>query len=220
METAMNDMMLKQNIEDELDWEPSIDGSDIGVGVENGVVTLMGHVNAYAEKAKAESVVKRLKGVRAIAQEIEVRYPSSSKNTDDQIAQRVLSILDWDVNVPSGSIQATVQNGHVTLSGNVDWRYQQDQAHRSVVGLSGVTGVNNTIAIKPAVSVSNVKERIESALVRNAETDSKNIKVAVSNNTVTLTGKVDSWHDREIAENAAWAAPGVTKVKDQLSIDY
>jgi len=216
----MNDMMLKQNIEDELDWEPSIDGSDIGVGVENGVVTLMGHVNAYAEKAKAESVVKRLKGVRAIAQEIEVRYPSSSKNTDDQIAQRVLSILDWDVNVPSGSIQATVQNGHVTLSGNVDWRYQQDQAHRSVVGLSGVTGVNNTIAIKPAVSVSNVKERIESALVRNAETDSKNIKVAVSNNTVTLTGKVDSWHDREIAENAAWAAPGVTKVKDQLSIDY
>lgn len=214
----MNDMDLKQNIEDELDWEPSIDASDIGIGVEKGVVTLMGYVKSYAEKSKAEDVVKRLKGVRAIAQEIEVRYPSSSKNTDDQIAQRAINMLDWDVHVPAGNIKVKVQNGFVTLSGQVDWKYQVAKARRALAGLDGVTGVSNMISIKPTVSVANVKERIESALIRNAETDAKNIKVAVSNNTVTLTGKVDSWHDREIAENAAWAAPGVTKVKDQISI--
>lgn len=214
----MKDIDLKQNVTEELDWEPSIDASDIGVGVEDGVVTLMGFVRSYAEKSKAENVVKRLKGVRAIAQELDVRYPGTVINSDDKIAQRAANILEWDVHVPSGSIQAKVQNGFVTLSGDVDWRYQSSRARKVVEGLDGVKGVSNLIKIKPTVSATNVKERIEKALVRNAETEAKNIKVSVSNNIVTLTGQVDAWHDREIAESAAWAAPGVTEVKDLLRI--
>lgn len=214
----MKDIELKSNIEEELEWEPSIDATDIGVGVENGVVTLMGFVKSYAEKRKAEQVVKGLKGVRAIAQELEVRFANGVKNRDDQIAQRVANVLDWNVNVPDGNLQAKVQNGYVTLTGDVDWRYQFDHARNVVSGLDGVKGVSNLINVKPRITVSNVKERIEKALIRSAETEAKNIKVSVRNDEVTLEGKVDAWHDRDVAERAAWAAPGVRKVHDNLQV--
>lgn len=216
----MGDYELKQSVEEELDWEPSIDATDIGVAVENGVVTLMGHVSSYLQKSTAERVVSRIKGVRAIAQDLEVRYPGASKNTDDQLAQRAANIIDWNSHMPSGAIQSRVQEGYVTLTGEVDWRYQSNQAYDAVKSLDGVRGVTNKIKLKPKISASNVKDRIEKALVRNAETDSDNISVSVTGSTVTLNGKVDTWHDREIAENAAWAAPGVSSVKDNISIVY
>ncbi|WP_300392785.1 BON domain-containing protein [Henriciella sp.] len=214
----MSDKTIRDRILAELDWDPSIEATDIGVAIEDGVVTLTGHVATYAEKMSVESAVKRVKGVRAIAQEVEIRTSLSSKMTDDQIAKRAADVIDWDVTIPRGKVTIKVQNGYVTLSGEVDWQYQRRHAEEAVRTLTGVRGINNTIALKARVSVPDIQKRIESALQRNAALEAKAIKVSVADGRVTLEGEVDDWTEREAVETAVWAAPGVTTVVDHLRI--
>jgi len=215
----MSDKDLRQFIIDELDFEPSVDAANIGVAVENGVVTLSGHVASYAEKMAAEAAVRRVKGVRAIAEEIEVRYPFNKKMADDEIAKRALDVIRWSASVPQDRIQVTVQNGWVTLSGQVDWWYQKNAAADAVRKLSGVSGVINNVTIRPRVQPVDVKRKIEDAFKRRAEIDTQGIRVAVTDGgKITLQGSVHDWQERIAAVDAAWSAPGVVSVDDRLSI--
>jgi osmotically-inducible protein OsmY len=214
----MGNFTLRQSILDELEFEPSIDAAHIGVAVDNGVVTLTGYVGSYAERAAAERVVQRIKGVHGIAQEIEVRYPQNKKTADDQIAKRALKIIAWDTTIPSDNIQVKVQNGWVTLTGDVVWNFQKASAEDAVRKLSGVVGVTNSITVRPRADASNIKHRLEDALKRNAEVEANAIRVTVSGGKVTLEGKVHAWHERDVAQRAAWAAPGVNTVEDRLTI--
>jgi osmotically-inducible protein OsmY len=214
----MSDKTLKHAVEEELDWEPSIDSGHIGVTVEDGVVTLSGHVGTYAEKFTAEKAAKRVKGVRAIAQEIEIRFPNDKKTSDDQIAKRALDIIAWDSTIPKDKVLVKVQNGFVTLSGEVDWFYQRDDAEHAVRKLAGIKGLSNEIRIKPKAYAYDIKERIETALKRNAEFEADSIKVSVLDGRVTLDGKVKAWYERDLAERTAWSAPGVVSVVDHINI--
>jgi osmotically-inducible protein OsmY len=214
----MSDRTLKQAVEDELKWEPSIDAEHIGVTAEDGVVTLTGHVGSYSEKFTAEKAAKRVKGVRAIAQEIEIRFPNDKKTSDDQIAKRALDIIAWDSTIPEDKVQVKVQGGFVTLSGQVDWHYQRADAEYAVRKLAGIKGLSNEILIKPRAQASDVKQLIETALKRNAEWEAGSIKVSVLNGRVTLDGKVKAWYERDLAERTAWSAPGVISVEDHISI--
>jgi osmotically-inducible protein OsmY len=214
----MSDRTLKQAIEDELEWEPSIDAEHIGVAVEDGVVTLTGHVGSYSEKFTAEKAAKRVKGVRAIAQEIEIRFPNDKKTSDDQIAKRALDIIAWDSTIPKDRLQVKVQNGFVTLSGEVDWHYHRADAEYAVRKLAGIKGLSNEIVVKPRVQAADVKQRIENALKRNADLEAGSIKVSVLNGRVTLDGKVKAWYERDLAERTAWSAPGVISVEDHINI--
>ena len=215
----MDDKILRQLIVDELDFEPRIDAAHIGVAVDQGVVTLTGHVSNYAEKIAAEDAVKRVKGVKAIAEEIEIRFPSSVPGTsDDEIAKRAVAMLGWSISVPKDRIQVKVQQGWITLSGEVDWYYQKEAAAETVRKLSGVRGVNNLVTIKSRVLPSDVRQRIEQALKRNAEVEASRISVSVADGKVVLEGKVKAWHERQIAEQAAWAVPGVRRVEDKLRV--
>jgi osmotically-inducible protein OsmY len=213
----MSALQLRQDVVDELEYEPSIDAANIGVAVDEGVVTLTGHVASYAEKQAALAAVRRVKGVRAIADEIEVRYASDKKVSDDEIAKRAIDILAWDTMIPSDSIQVIVRDGWVTLSGNVDWRYQKKHAEEDVRKLSGLHGVINAIEIKPSVQADDIKRKIEEALKRHAEIEADAIRVTVhERNKVILEGKVGSWDERHAVENAAWSAPGVKSVEDRM----
>ena len=173
----MNDKILRTAVEDELSWEPSIDAEHIGVTAEGGVITLTGHVTNYAQKLAAEQAAKRVKGVRAIAQEIEIRFPNEKKTSDDQIAKRALDIIAWDSTIPDDKVQVKVQNGFVTLSGEVEWFYQRDDAESAVRKLAGIKAIVNDIKIKPRVMASDIKQRIETALKRNADLEADSIKV-------------------------------------------
>jgi osmotically-inducible protein OsmY len=215
----MSEKRLQQDILDELDFEPSVDAAHIGVAVHGGVVTLSGHVGSYAEKMAAERAVRRVKGVQAIAQEIDVRYPGDKKTADDEIAGRVVSILRWSAVVPRDSVQVQVQDGWVTLSGEVDWQFERIAAEAEIRRLSGVAGVNNQITIKPRVSAADVKRNIESALKRSAEIEAQGIHISVHDGgKVTLDGNVHDWREREAVKRAAWSAAGVMAVEDHLSI--
>jgi hyperosmotically inducible protein len=215
----MTDSRLRQDIIDELDFDPSISGEHIGVAVDKSVVTLSGHVNSYAEKLAAIAAARRVKGVHAIAENIEVRYTYQNQTADDQIAKRAIDILSWDVLVPGDAVDVLVQDGWVTLSGAVNWFFEKSAAEDDVRKLSGVRGVTNKISIKPIVDASNVKLRIEAALERHAEVEAKAIRVTVKDgNTVILEGKVDNLDERRAAENAAWSAAGVAAVDDRLTI--
>jgi osmotically-inducible protein OsmY len=215
----MTDIQLRQNIIDELDFEPSVNAVHIGVAIDNGVVTLTGHVTSYAEKLAAEEAVRRVKGVRAIAQEIEVRYPGDKKTADDEIAARALNILRWSAVVPAEKVQVKVQNGWVTLTGEVDWQFQRNSAERELRKLSGVAAITNDITIKSRVQSQDIKRKIEDALKRSAEIEAQRIHVSVlDGGKVSLEGKIHNWQERYIVENAAWSAPGVTWVEDKLAI--
>lgn len=214
----MDDLSLRDHVLSELEFEPSVNASHIGVAVDDGVVTLSGHVGSYAEKLAAEKIVQRLKGVRAIAQEIEVRLSSDKKTGDDQIAQRALDIIAWDTTIPDEKVRIKVQKGWITLSGEVDWYFQRNAAEAAVRKLSGVTGITNSLVIKPRVQAGDIKQRIEKALKRNAELEAENIRVVVAGGRVTLEGQVNAWHERAVAERAAWAAPGVVSVVDHLAL--
>ncbi len=218
LETAMSDTTLRQDIVDELELEPSIDAAHIGVAVDRGVVTLTGHVGTYAEKVAAERAAQRVKGVHAIAQEIEVRFPDAKKTADDEIAKRALNIIAWDATIPEDRVRVKVENGWVTLSGEADWNFQRTAAEVAIRKLSGVVGLSNLLTVRPRLEASNVKHRIEEALRRNAEIEAKGIRVDVTGSKVTLGGKVQSWHERSVAERAAWAVPGVSSVEDRLAI--
>ena len=214
----MPDFDLRQDVLDELDFDPSINAAQIGVAVEKGIVTLSGHVSSYAEKIAAERIALRVRGVRGVAQEIEVRYPDEKKDADDEIAQRAAKILEWDSGVPLNKIKVKVERGYITLSGAVDWQFQRKAAETAVHKLSGVRGVINTIVVHPSVDAFDIKRRIENALKRNAELEADEIRVIASDGRVTLEGKVHAWSEREIAQQAAWAAPGVVSVDDRLTL--
>ena len=212
------DIELRNDILDELEWEPSVTATEIGVIVEDGIVTLTGCVYSYPEKWAAEKAALRVHGVKAVANNIEVKLPTESHRTDEDIARAAANALDWDVALPN-DLQAVVDNGWVTLSGEVEWQYQKKTAEVDVARLIGVKGVINNIKITERdVAPSVVKGKIEAALQRHATLDAKGIRVETKGSKVTLEGLVGSWEEREAAEDAAWAAPGVTDVKNKLSI--
>jgi osmotically-inducible protein OsmY len=215
----MKEAQLRQDIIDEFEFDPSFDGKHIGVAVDRNVVTLTGHVNSYAEKLAAIAAARRVKGVHAIAENIEVRYPYQSKTADDQIAQRAFDLLKWDVLVPNNSVDVLVHDGYVTLSGTVDWQFQRGAAEDDMRKLSGVRCVTNMIKLKPHIDASDIKTEIEAALKRHAEVEADAIRVTVQNgNKVLLEGSVDNWDERYKVENAAWSTPGVASVDDRLTI--
>ncbi|MEE7478685.1 BON domain-containing protein [Methylobacterium hispanicum] len=212
----MTDKDLRRAVLDELDFDPSLDAADIGVAVSDGVVTLTGHVGSYAEKVEAENAVRRVKGVRAVAQEIRVRYPAAKQIEDDQIAARALAIIDWSVHLPKEAIQVGVSKGWITLTGTVPWQYQAMGAEAAVRKLSGVVGVANLIRVRPEVHPTAVKDKILEAFRRSAMFEADGIKVSVAGDTVTLEGAVTAWAEREAAERAAWSVPGVRAVEDRI----
>ena len=214
----MTDLELKRHVEDALVWEPSFDAADIGVTVDNGVVTLRGDIASYAAKSAAERVALRVYGVKAVANDLNVRLIGEYQRTDSDIAQAAVNALQWNTVVPAGRVSVTVSKGWITLKGNLDWQYQKDAAARAVRDLTGVLGVNNNIVVQPQVKSADVRDKIEAAFKRSAEIDARRINVTATDGKVILSGNVRSWAERREAERAAWAAPGVTQVDDRLSI--
>lgn len=212
----MSDLSLRKTILEELEFQPDINAANIGVAVDNGVVTLSGHVSNYAQKINVERAVKSLKGVRAVAEEIQVRLDKGAGTADDTVANRALKIINWSCDVPEGDIKVIVQNGWVSLEGEVDWQYQKETVERAVFKLSGVVGVHNRLTLRPRVNAGNIQRRIEEALKRSAEVDAQGIHVKVEGDVVRLEGKVHLWRQRRIAERAAWSVPGVREVNDHL----
>ena len=212
------DAQIQADVLDELKYEPNVQPNEIGVTVKDGVVTLTGWVDSYIKKWNAEDAAHRVRGVKAVANDIEVRLPTSSQRTDADIAAAAVRALEWDALVDVNDLDVTVANGWVTLKGTVQWQFQKDDAERVVRRLTGVKGVSNLITVKPRVNPSDVKKKIESALVRSAETDAEKITVDVDGSKVILKGSVRSWTERQEAERAAWAAPGVTSVDNRIAI--
>jgi osmotically-inducible protein OsmY len=215
----MTDQTMKQDVVDELNWEPSINAAHIGVTARDGVVTMTGHVASYAEKHAAECAVERVSGVKAVAEELEVRYSSSLGNGDDDVAKRALQAIAWDVFIPKDKVKLKVSKGFVTLTGELDWQYQKESVEGVVRRLIGVTGVFNEIKIKPSVKAGDLRDKIKAALVRNAQIDADDIAITTDGGKVTITGQVDSYNERSVAERTAWSAPGVTHVEDLLTIN-
>jgi osmotically-inducible protein OsmY len=213
-----NDVDIKRDVENELRWDPEIDPTDIGVAVKNGVVTLTGFVRSYTAKFHAEREAKRITGVLGIANDIEVRLPTDDERPDPDIARDVVAAIKAELPVAFQHIRVLVSKGFVTLEGEVEWNYQKEWAERAAGRVKGVRSVFDRIQVKPNVPAAAVKEKIEQALKRHAELEAKSITVDVNGSEVTLRGKVRSWAEREEAEHAAWRAPGVTKVINQIAI--
>ena len=215
----ISDKQLHQNVLEALQWDPSIREHEIALAVKDGVVTLSGFVDSYAEKYTTERIVEKVSGVKAIAEELKVRLPASTQRNDTDIAHEVVNALRWNIQVPDEKLTSKVENGWVTLEGNVDWYYQSDAAERAVRYLTGVRGVTNLLRIRPKqASPFEVSEKIRSALKRNAELDADRIAVKTENGQVTLEGTVRSFAERRDAERAAWSAPGVMAVDDRITV--
>jgi osmotically-inducible protein OsmY len=216
-----NSIKLQHDVLDELEWEPSVDAAHIGVAAtQPGVITLTGTVATYVEKIAAERAAKRVAGVRAVANDIQVQPVGSYRRNDTDLAQAVLRALEWDIAVPDEKIKARVDDGWVTLEGEVALQFQRAAAENAVRRLSGVRGVTNQILlqVRAAIKPEAVKNRIEAALRRSAEIDARGIQVNATDSAIILKGKVRSWAERDEAERAAWSAPGVLSVKDELTV--
>jgi osmotically-inducible protein OsmY len=212
------DLDIKRDVEDELRWDPDIDATDIGVAVHNGVVTLSGFVRSYAQKTQAERDAKRVAGVVGVANDIEVRLPVLDQRPDPDIARDAASALKAELPFSSENIKVVVKDGWLTLEGAVDWNYARERAENAVKRIRGVKGVTNAIALKPKVEPHEIRRKIEDAFRRSAELDASRITVEANGSEVILRGTVKSWAERQEAERAAWAAPGVTKVDNRVTI--
>lgn len=211
------DSELQRDVLDELAFEPKVDHAHIGVAARDGVVTLTGHVPDYAQKMAAERAAARVHGVKAIAEEIEVRFASDPKTSDEEIAGRILDVFRWDVTVPDDRIKVRVEHGWVTLSGDVEWNYQKKAAQAAAGRIGGVRGLSNWIEVRQVEpSPHDVRERIRAAIRRQSARDASTIGVSVTGHTVRLTGEVHGWNERRLAEQAAWSAPGVNHVEDEI----
>ncbi|OZI60734.1 BON domain-containing protein [Bordetella genomosp. 11] len=214
----MNDAELRKRVLEELEFDPSLDAAHIGVAVEDGIATLTGHVSAYAQKYNAERAAQRVKGVRGIAQEIEVRPPTASPTDDDQLAKRALDLIAWDASLPADAVKVKVERGWVTLSGEVEWHHQRMGCESAVRRLAGVTGVSNLIELRHRVQSGDIRASVDQALRRSAEVEAGNIRLHVNGGEVTLSGTTRSWHERNAVQRAAWAVPGVTSVVNHLTV--
>lgn len=213
------DTQLQKDVIDELRWEPRVNEAEIAVSAKEGVVTLTGTVETFAQKYVAERAVERVAGVRAVADDVKVKVSGPHERSDTEIAHAAINALRWDIEVPDEKLTVKVENGWVTLKGDAEWNYQKAAAERDVRYLAGVKGISNLITVKPRASTTEVKAKIEAALKRSAELDAKQITVETAEGTVTLKGTVRSWTERSDAERAAWAAPGVKEVHDKLVVN-
>jgi osmotically-inducible protein OsmY len=210
------DQEIQTDVLAELRWDHSVHANEIGVAVKDGVVTLTGKVDSYLKKWRADEAAHRVVGVTAVANDIEVR--TIGERTDSDIAAAAVNALKWNAGIPAEKIQVTVDKGWVTLKGEVEWQYQKEEAERSVRRLWGVKGVSNLIMLKPLASPTDLKKKIENALVRTAEVDAKNITVEVQGTKAILKGKVHSWAEKQEAARTAWLAPGITSVDNQITV--
>lgn len=216
----MSDTSIQRDVQNELEWEPSLDSGNIGVNVRDGIVTLLGSVAHYADRYTAEEVAKRVVGVRAIANEIEVKLPKPGERSDADLATAAANALKWNVSLASTDVKVVVKHGWITLSGEVQHGYQKSVAESLVRYLMGVVGVTNEITVKPSVKMQDVKQKIEDAFSRQARLDARDIEIRLDEGKVTLRGHVHSWREKDDAARAAWAAPGVAKVENQLQVQY
>lgn len=214
----LDNMQLQKKVLEALDWEPGLEAREIGVAANDGVVTLTGLVRSYADRFTAERVVKRLSGVKAIANDLEVRLLGDSRRSDGDLAAAAVRALEWDVNVPNDRIKVHIADGWLRLEGQVEWQYQRQAAERAVLHLMGIRGVSNQLTLTPRLTPVDLKNRIEAAFKRTAELEARKIRVETTGGKVILEGSVHSWAEREEAEDAVWAAPGVTVVEDRLGI--
>jgi len=214
-----NDLSLRQDVERELGWEPIVRSAEIGVAVKEGVVMLTGAVASYAAKRAAERAAARVRGVRAVSSELEVKPAGLAERSDPGIAWAAANVLAWNALVPAERIRVSVSQRWITLEGTVDWRFQRTAAEDAVADLAGVVGVTNLINVCPPVPAEEVKGEIETALNRSADVDARRIIVEVRGDCVTLFGAVDSWAQREAAERAAWSAPGVREISNHITVE-
>jgi osmotically-inducible protein OsmY len=214
------DFQLQQDVLNELKWEPSINAAHIGVEAKDGVITLSGHVNSFTEKWNAERAAKRVAGVKVLAIDIEVNIPGSNKQSDTDIANAIRSAFKFSTYTYPDALKVEVDNGLVTLTGEVEWNYLKEAAEDTVRFIKGVKSVINLISIKPSLTAKNVKGDIEAALQRRAQSEADNIEVEVNGDEVTLRGNIHSWPERRLATSAVWSVAGVRKVVDKLNITY
>jgi osmotically-inducible protein OsmY len=213
-----SDSEIERDVRDELKWDPDLDASDIAVSVKDGVVTLTGFTHSYADRLEAESAVKRVAGVKAVANVIEVRLPSIDQRPDPDIARDAVAALKQELPISHEKIKAVVKDGWITLEGAVEWQYQKTAAENAVRKIKGVKGVTNVITVKPNLEPTEIKRKIMDAFKRNAEVDADHISVEANGGEVVLKGTVRSWIEREEAERVAWSAPGVTTVDDRIVV--
>ena len=214
-----SDAQLRSDIVAELTWDPAITATDVGVIVKDGVVTLTGHPSSHAEKHAIERAAQRVSGVKALAIEMPVKLAATYERTDADIAMAAERALEWNALVPAGKIRPMVERGWVTLSGEVEWEYQRKAAEAAVRNLLGVTGVRNEVTVKPKVAPGDIEQKIRAALQRQADRDARHIEVSVQGTNVILRGAVHSWAERKAAQGAAWSAPGVANVINNLVIE-
>ncbi|RPH60897.1 MAG: BON domain-containing protein [Acidobacteria bacterium] len=215
-----DDIELRRKVLEELDWDPSFDAAAIGVTVKDGIVTLSGFVKSYPEKRNAESAVRRVAGVRAVAEDLTVKLSDETVRTDADVAKAILVALGSNISIPADRIQVTVEDGWVTLDGEVEWQFQKNTAENAMKYVRGVRALNNRIKIKPRASTTEVKSKIQAALARRAQAEANRITVEAAGEKIVLRGTVHSWAEKEAVESAAWSAPGVSRVENDLSVSY